>query len=237
LTYGWEHAQRINRPLNLMISIRPFEDLDPKTHCEFAARFRHKLCIYARQHGFAFVAAWARECNRDGTGEHLHVLMHVPRKHCRDLEEKIIGWFPEPGAADVRPANQKVFVTEKGKRMSAIGYLAKQMTPQAWYKRGLIRKAGGPILGKRGGVTRNIGPKAIDAYFNARAFARRAGTMRRSTWHMPVAATGPGEGAGGNIRNAAVHKREKESNTSGLSHFAPRAVVLDLPNDFDLGGK
>ena len=53
--------------------------------------------------------------------------------------------------------------------MSAIGYIAKQMTPQAWYRRGLIRKAGGPILGKRGGVTRNIGGKAIDAYFNARA--------------------------------------------------------------------
>jgi hypothetical protein len=53
--------------------------------------------------------------------------------------------------------------------MSAIGYISKQMTPQAWYKRGLIRKAGGPILGKRGGVTRNIGAKAIDAYFNARA--------------------------------------------------------------------
>jgi hypothetical protein len=53
--------------------------------------------------------------------------------------------------------------------MSAIGYIAKQMTPQAWYRRGLIRKAGGPILGKRGGVTRNIGAKTIDAYFNARA--------------------------------------------------------------------
>src|SRR5262249_20722702 len=97
------------------------------------------------------------------------VLMHVPRKHYSDLEEKLIGWFPEPGAAHVQPADQRVFITETGKRMSAIGYLAKQMTPQAWYKRGLIRKPGGPILGNRGGVTRNIGAKAIDAYFNTRA--------------------------------------------------------------------
>jgi hypothetical protein len=99
--------------------------------------------------------------------------MYVPPKHYADLEEKLIGWFPEPGAADVQPANQRVFVTVTGKRMSAIGYLAKQMTPQAWYKRGLIRKAGGPILGKRGGVTRNLGAKAIDAYFNTRASCPR----------------------------------------------------------------
>jgi hypothetical protein len=115
------------------------------------------------------MAAWARESNQDGTGEHLHVLMHVPPRHYSDLEEKIIAWFPEPGAADIRPATRRVFVTSTGYRMSAIGYISKQMTPQAWYKRGLIRKAGGPILGKRGGVTRNIGEKAIDAYFNARA--------------------------------------------------------------------
>jgi hypothetical protein len=165
MTYGWEHARRINRPLNVMITFRPFEDLDQKTCCEFAARLRHKLCIYARQHGFDFVAAWARECNRDGTGEHVHILMHVPPRHCADLEKKIIGWHPEPAAADLTPANQRVVFTDNGFQRSAIGYVCKQMTPQAWYKRGLTRKAGGPILGKRGGVTRNIGPVAIGRYF------------------------------------------------------------------------
>ena len=169
LQRGWEHAARIGRPLNVMLSTRPLADYDPTAFCRFAARVRNKLGCWARQRGVLFVAAWARECNPDGTGEHLHVLMHVPPRHFSDLEEKIIAWFPEPGAADIRPADQRVFVTETGKRMSAIGYLAKQMTPQAWYRRGLIRKAGGPILGKRGGVTRNIGGKAIDAYFNARA--------------------------------------------------------------------
>jgi hypothetical protein len=169
LHQGWEHAARVGRPLNVMLSIRPLAEHDPTAFCRFAARVRNKLGVWARQRGVPFVAAWARECNQDGTGEHLHVLMHVPPKHYSNLEEKIIGWFPEPGAADVRPANQRVFVTDTGKRMSVIGYLAKQMTPQAWYRRGLIRKAGGPILGKRGGVTRNIGAKAIDAYFNARA--------------------------------------------------------------------
>jgi hypothetical protein len=61
----------------------------------------------------------------------------------------VIGWHPEPGAADVRHAHQNVILSENGNRRSAIGYIAKQMTPQAWYKRGLNRKAGGAILGKR----------------------------------------------------------------------------------------
>jgi hypothetical protein len=88
-------------------------------------------------------------------------------KSCADLATTVIRWFPEPGAADVQRANQDVRLTADGKQMSAIGYLAKQMTTQAWYKRGLIRKRGGPVLGKRGGVTRNIGSAAIDQYFDA----------------------------------------------------------------------
>jgi hypothetical protein len=156
-----------------MVTIRPFEKFDPLTFCKVAETIRNKLGVYARQHRFPFMAAWARECNRDGTGEHLHILMHVPPRYFADLEEKVLRWFPEPGAADVRRANQRVFFTEGGNRLSAIGYLAKQMTPQAWFRRGLTRKAGGAILGKRGGVTRNIGPAAVEQYFADRARRRK----------------------------------------------------------------
>jgi hypothetical protein len=156
----------------VLITIRPFEEYDATKFCTLAASIRNKLGVYARQHGFPFVAAWTRECNPDGTGEHVHVLMHVPPRHFADLEETVLRWHPEPGAAGVRHAHQNVVVTETGIRMSAIGYIAKQMTPQAWYKRGLNRKAGGPILGKRGGVTRNIGPLAIEEYFNNLRAAR-----------------------------------------------------------------
>jgi hypothetical protein len=38
------------------------------------------------------------------------------------------------------------------------------MTPQAWFKRGLIRKPGGVILGKRGGVSANLTWKAVAAW-------------------------------------------------------------------------
>jgi hypothetical protein len=167
LMRGWEHASRIGYPLNVFVTIRPFAEYDPAKMCKVAAGIRNKLSVYARQHGFPFVAAWSRECNPDGTGEHLHVLMHVPPRLYQDLEKKVIGWYPEPGSADVRRANQRVIVTDTGIRMSAVGYISKQMTPQAWYKRGLQRKAGGAILGKRGGVTRNIGVAAIEQYFES----------------------------------------------------------------------
>jgi hypothetical protein len=133
LTQGWDHAARIGCLLNAMITIRPLQTYDPETFRKLAVRIRNKLGIYARQHGFPFVAAWSRECNRDGTGEHIHVLMHIRPRHFADLEKKVLGWFPEAGAADVRRAHQKVLITETGKRMSAIGYIVKQMTPQASY--------------------------------------------------------------------------------------------------------
>src|SRR5262249_26976601 len=101
----------------------------------------------------------------NGTGEHIHILMHVPPRKFGKLERTVMGWFPEPGAADVSRRDQKVFVTANGKQKSAIGYITKQMLPQACWRRPRIRRAGGPILGKRGGVTRNIGPAAIERYF------------------------------------------------------------------------
>jgi hypothetical protein len=119
LTRGWEHAARIGRPLNVLVTIRPFEEYDQRKFCIVAASIRNKLGVYARQHAFPFVAAWTRECNPDGTGEHFHVLLHVPPRHFSDLEKKVLGWHPEPGAADVRRANQTVTVTESGNRRSA----------------------------------------------------------------------------------------------------------------------
>jgi hypothetical protein len=115
LTYGWQHAARIGCPLNVMITIRPFEDHDAGTHAKIGARVRNKLGVYARLHHFPLVAAWSRECNEDGSGEHLHVLIHVPRKYYTDLTAKVIGWFPEPGSADVRLAHQNVTLTPTGK--------------------------------------------------------------------------------------------------------------------------
>ena len=37
LTRGWQHAARINRPLNVMVTIKPFEERDRHTACKLAA--------------------------------------------------------------------------------------------------------------------------------------------------------------------------------------------------------
>jgi hypothetical protein len=173
LTAGWHHARRIGYPLNAFITIRPTGIHDPSAFCALWRSIRNKLGTYARQHGFPFVAAWSRECQPGGSNEHLHVLMHMPRKHFEKLSTRVLSWFPEPGVVDVRHANQRVTIRARGIQGSAIGYLVKQMTPQARWKRNLNRKAGGAILGKRGGVTKNIGPAAIEHYFNEQRDLRR----------------------------------------------------------------
>jgi hypothetical protein len=54
------------------------------------------------------------------------------------------------------------------------------MTTQAWYKRGLIRKPGGAIIGKRGGVSANLTWKAIAAWKHAHAIAPIAAADERA---------------------------------------------------------
>ena len=149
-----------------MISLRPIniDDLTPAARCRLFAAFRNKLGGYARSKRLPFTCAWCREINREGSGEHMHLLMHMPARHRQHFDDTIIGWYPGPGEVDISTATQRTRIDYRGRRLSAIGYISKQMTPQAWYKRGLIRKAGGTIVGKRSGVTTNLGWKAIAAY-------------------------------------------------------------------------
>jgi hypothetical protein len=122
-------------------------------------------------------SAWVDEAEVEihCTGEHLHVLIHVPQRLFGDFQQTLTRWFPEPGKIDVRKANYRITFTSAGKRKSAIGYISKQMTPQAWWRRGLIRVAGGKILGKRGGVSANLTSKAIALFNRDRAQPVRNG--------------------------------------------------------------
>jgi hypothetical protein len=163
---GWHHAARIDLPLNVMISVRPINvaEMTLADRCRAFAGLRNKLGVYSRLRGFEPTFVWSREANRHGTGEHLHVLMHLPAKHRSDFEATLIGWYPGPAEADARKADQRTRFTWNGKRHSAIGYICKQMTTQAWYGRGLSRKPGGLVLGKRGGTTKNLDRHARAAF-------------------------------------------------------------------------
>jgi hypothetical protein len=203
LNNGWLHARRIGLPLNVLVSCRPSnsDDLASVDRCKLFRQVRNKLGVYARLRRFRPTFVWTREIHCDGTVEHLHVLIHVPQRLFGDFQQTLIRWFPEQGEIDVRRADYRTTFTSTGKRKSAIGYISKQMTPQAWWRRGLIRVAGGKILGKRGGVSANLTSKAIALFNRDRAEPVRNGggatglvidskiatTESEATRHRPLA--------------------------------------------------
>jgi hypothetical protein len=175
LNSGWHHARRLGMPLNTFVTFRPLEDAhDTLAICLLFATLRNKLGCYARQRGFQPAFVWSIEANRDGGGLHLHVLIHIPKDHYRHFEATCLGWMPGAHEVDVRPAHQGTVITSDGKRHSAVSYVSKQMTPQAWYGRGLRRQPGGPVLGKRGGVSLTLDWKAQRAWANAAIPVRAA---------------------------------------------------------------
>lgn len=187
LESAWHHAARTGRPANTLVTFRPI-DIDTKTgieRCRLFNKLRKKLDQYARQYGFPLSIAWARESAEDGVGEHLHCLIHVPPRHRKHFSDTVWGWLPERAAGadgveymtsvDVRPAHQRTQFTEAGKRYNAIGYLVKQMSSRAGgrvvgvgaesrWVRHMHQVKGGPIFGKRAGVSLSLGKKAVDAW-------------------------------------------------------------------------
>jgi hypothetical protein len=155
------------------VTFRPMDvdQLSGSERCALFAKLRNKLGVYARGHGFHVTFVWSREVDLNGVAEHMHVLIHIPDRLHQHFEATVLRWLPERSdsgdymtVVHVTPANQITKFTDHGKRYDAIGYLCKQMTTQAWYKRGMNRVAGGPIFGKRGGVTVNLGKKVIEAW-------------------------------------------------------------------------
>ena len=186
LNEAWHHAPRIERPLNVMVTVRPIgvNEMSPAECCRLFSKIRNKLGVFARGKHLPVTFVWSREINPDGTGEHMHVLMHVPSRHRAKFDDLVTGWLPGPGEVDVTTATQKIRFTWSGKRLTAIGYLAKQMTPQAWYRRGMVRKAGGPIVGKRSGVTRDLDWRARAAFREAWAADRIPAPASPPVRHM-----------------------------------------------------
>jgi hypothetical protein len=166
---GWHHARRIGRPLNHLLTIRPAEldALELAERHEAWQRTYKKLEQYARTKGFEWTAAWARESDRDtGDGEHWHILCHLPDGLTDHFETTVRRWFAGPREVDLRLADQFVRRDRKrGKIASAATYITKAAHPHSIYGRPEIPyRPSGPVFGKRGGVTRNIGRKAGETW-------------------------------------------------------------------------
>jgi hypothetical protein len=160
LEHAWHQAAKVGYPLNAMITIRPQIELTPLQHAKLVNKFWNGLGVWSRRAGPFYYCILTREAEpngkRFGFGEHFHALVHVPANKLTDLREAVIRWHPTPGEAHVRRAHQNEKQTAGGKIESALGYLTKQRTPQAWWNRPYRRKAGGIVLGKRYRITANL---------------------------------------------------------------------------------
>ncbi|MBK3664900.1 hypothetical protein JJE66_27190 [Bradyrhizobium diazoefficiens] len=183
LEAAWHFSRAIAKPMNRFVTIRPsdIDECTPVERIEIWQRWRNRLAQFARDNGFPFTSIWTRESEPDtGRKEHLHLLMHVPRKRLAQFDELMAAW--DGGTEQIlnEPADYGTKVTDTGRYKNVFNYLTKN-SPQAAYKRKRYFRSGGPILGKRFGTTANIGGKA-------RAVAEVRGGLRRDLGLAPASA-------------------------------------------------
>ena len=80
--------------------------------CDLFSNIRNKLGVLARGKRLPSTFVWSREINPDGTGEHMHVLLHMPSRHRSKFDELVTGWLPGPTEAGVTTAHQKTRLNE-----------------------------------------------------------------------------------------------------------------------------
>lgn len=181
---AWHFARLVGMPLNRLITFCPrnIDSQMPEQRINTWTRWRNRLAQFARDNNFEFKCIWTRESQRGtGTNEHMHVLMHVPPKLLLKFDEVVRGWPDHPEEIDCRPASYRTKTTSSGKRTNVMTYVTKN-SPQAAYTGTRIYQPGGPILGKRFGMSRNLAAPA-------RSRAEVRNVLRRE-FRLPIAPSG-----------------------------------------------
>ena len=182
LEHAWVQAAKDSHPLNAMVTIRPGGELSPIEHAQLVAKFWNRLGVWSRRitksagprrapegsgaSGPSFHCVLVREAapngdrKRYGLGEHFHALVHVPAGQLSSLAEAVARWHPADDV-QVKPAHQGASRTRTDKIKSAIGYLTKQRTPQAWWNTPYRRQPGGIVLGKRYRISASLRPPIL----------------------------------------------------------------------------
>lgn len=157
LEHLWIYAHRRGSPLNTFITVMTdgFDLLSPQQKADARGRILNNLGQFARRKGFDVVYLWTREARPYGGGEHWHILLFVPVEHYKTLRLCAKGWLPL-GEIDIRRADYRVGQDGTGKKRSVLLYVAKQMSPQASYKRPWRRTRGGAVVGARWGCSRSL---------------------------------------------------------------------------------
>jgi len=162
LNHAWHQAAKDGYPLNALISIRPAGNLTPIEHADLVAKTWNNIAVWSRRHTTeqTFHCILTRETV---SINNFHFLLHVEgRANLSSLRYALARWFPEPGEAHVRAANQTVGFTPSGKIKSALGYITKERTPQAAWPRWQYRRGGGVVLGKRYRISANLRARPIE---------------------------------------------------------------------------
>lgn len=162
LTSAWHHARMIGRPANRFITFRPhdIDDQNPEQRITTWTMWRNKLAQFSRDHRFDFTCLWTRESERHtGRHEHLHVLMHVPRDLQRRFDNLVESWCGSTDEIDVRGCTYRTTRNQKGGEKSVLTYISKN-SPQAGRYLNRTIQLGGPIFGKRYGLSTNLTARA-----------------------------------------------------------------------------
>ena len=168
------HADMIGQPFTRMITIHweraglPLEGMAKATY-----RYLDYLTKALARHGSTTAWTWVHE-NGHTKGGHAHILAHVPAELVPMITKQQRGWLrritgapyrakvilsrPIGGRLGVEAANPDLHAINLAE---ALGYVLKGAGADAASQFGLERlEAGGRVIGKRCGMSQNIGPKA-----------------------------------------------------------------------------
>jgi len=169
------HAERVGLAFNRHWIVHSEKaGILPHDGQAFVGRLLRSASREAKRAGGQMAANWVRE-NGDGKGEHVHILMHLPAG--MNLRNKTRGWIVAAGGtyernvSYVRPIGgplKRLDPTSEHYKANAdavIDYLLKGANEAAALALGLSHWGEfGWIIGKRCGLTENIGKTARERY-------------------------------------------------------------------------
>jgi hypothetical protein len=179
-------AEAVGLPLSRFTTIH-WERAGLSDGSRATTAFKRELTRLAARRGYTLAFAWVRE-NGPGKGDHVHILWHGPADW-PDLEPCLRRAMKATGAVNRAKVRRTLSVGRSLRAALAggpdylanlgavVGYLVKGASPEAMRTLGLDRsEPGGVVIGKRCGVSQNIGPEAWRMHFATKTRGRAAMT-------------------------------------------------------------
>jgi len=169
------HARTLGHRLNTHITYAPWSGSRVNADARAADfnRLKTHLSTLARRWGLPWAAIWVWHANANGREPHVHVFMHCPKKHRDELRDRLSSIYPGD-IIEVREGSDIPKWHPSGNLGSTVYYISRHKTPQANYRhrmKGIKTpwdRSPCPIEGKRWGCSRNLSPRAVSEYFEAK---------------------------------------------------------------------